>query len=327
MFNRQAQANLFPDAILEGRPYPLRGLVLVGANPLVTSPGARRLRRAYEKLDLLVTVDPFMTETGEASHFVLPAATFAEAAGVGTDERVMPEPLVPPQHQAWPDWKILFELARACGLGRYFPWPSLKEAMEAPASPYMLDPPHQPHPERPPGDRRAPPVYPTLSGKIELRSGILARFGIDPLPRWTPPRQAPSREFPWILVSGPRTRVYINSQFREIPSVASKLPRPFAEIPPQVAEPLGIQTGDRVVVVSPHGRIELPALVTDRVHPETVVLGGGWARANANLLIDGEALDPISGFPAFRSAVCRVEKASPGRRGRTARSAGRSGAS
>lgn len=308
MFNRQAQANLFPDAILEGRPYPLRGLLLIGANPLVTSPGSRRLRRAYEKLELLVTVDPFMTESAEASHFVLPAATFAEAAGVGTDEKVMPAPLVPPQHEAWPDWKILFELARASGLGRYFPWPTLKEALEAPAEPYMQDPAHQPRPERPEAERGTPPRFPTMSGKIELRSEVLARFGLDPLPRWKPPGATPTREFPIVLVSGPRTRMYINSQFRKIPSIASKLPRARAEIPPALAEPLGIETGDWVAVVSPHGRIELEALVTDRVHPETVLLGGGWSSANANLLTDGDALDPISGFPAFRSAICRLEK-------------------
>lgn len=308
MFNRQAQANRFAHAILEGTPYPLRALVLLGSNPLVTSPGARRLRRAYGKLDLLVTVDPFLTETGEASDYVLPAATFAEAAGVGSDETVMPEPLVEPQHEAWPDWKILFELARALGLGRYFPWPTLKEALEAPHVPYMQDPAHQPHPERPPEDRGAPPRFPTLSGKIELRSELLARHGADPLPRWTPPRAQTSREFPVRLVSGPRTRAFINSQFRSIPSIVQKMPRPFAEIPPALAGPAGIETGDRVALVSPHGRIELDALVTDVVHPETVRLQNGWATANANLLTDGDALDPVSGFPAFRSAVCRIEK-------------------
>ena len=308
IFNRQAQANLFAEAILKDEPYALRGLILIGANPLVTSPGARRLRRAYGKLELLVTVDPFLTESGEASHYVLPAATFAEAAGVGTDEKVMPAPLVAPQHQAWPDWKILFELARACGLGRYFPWPTLKEALEAPAAPYMLDPAHQPRPNRPVAERGTPPRFPTMSGKIELRSELLARFGLDPLPRYVPPSATPTPDFPIVLVSGPRTRMYINSQFRNIPSISSKQPRPIVEVPPQIAGPAGIRTGDRVAVISPRGRIELDAKVSDSVHPETVLLGGGWSSANANLLTDGDALDPVSGFPAFRSTICRIEK-------------------
>lgn len=311
VYNRQAQANLFAKAILEDDPYPLRALFLLGANPLVTSPGAKRLRRAYGKLDLLVTVDPFLTESGEASDYVLPAATFAEAAGVGTDERVMPEPLVPPIEGAWPDWKVLFELARAAGLGRYFPWPTLKEALEAPRRRFM------PSPEREVRrDAGAPRKYGTPSGKIELRSEVLARFGHDPLPRWTPPRHAPTPEHPHVLVSGPRTRAYINSQFRKIPSIAARMPEPYVEVPPAIAEPLGLRDGDWVAVISPHGRVELAARVTDRVHPETVVLPNGWPQANANLLVDGDDLDPISGFPAFRSAICRLEPLARDRRPR-----------
>jgi formylmethanofuran dehydrogenase subunit D len=63
----------------------------------------------------------------------------------------------------------------------------------------------------------------------------------------------------------------------------------------------------KVAVISPHGRVVFTAKVGDRVHPETVVIPHGWATANANLLTDAEVLDPISGFPGFRSGVCRVE--------------------
>jgi anaerobic selenocysteine-containing dehydrogenase len=62
-----------------------------------------------------------------------------------------------------------------------------------------------------------------------------------------------------------------------------------------------------VAVVSPHGRIEIRAVVTEDVHPECVVMPAGWAQANPNWLISHEKRDPISGFPAFRSGVCRVE--------------------
>jgi anaerobic selenocysteine-containing dehydrogenase len=51
------------------------------------------------------------------------------------------------------------------------------------------------------------------------------------------------------------------------------------------------------------------AQVTDQVHPEVVVVPGGWSEANANLLTEDQTLDPISGFPSFRSAVCRIEPA------------------
>jgi anaerobic selenocysteine-containing dehydrogenase len=309
VFNRQAQGMLFARAILEDRPYPLRALLVFGANPLVTLPGAERMRQAAERLSLLVTVDPFLSETAQRSDYVLPASTFAEAEAVEAgedDAKVARSGLVPPQHESWPDWKVLFGLARALGLGQYFPWTSFQEALEAPRVPYMVDEAHQPRPDpRPPGT--PPPRYSTPSGKLELRSRLLERFGYPALPDWQPPRARPSEEFPLLLVTGPRTRPYINSQFRQVPSISSKLPEPLAKLHPTAASAAGVRDGQEVEIVSPHGRVRMRVRVTERVHPESVVVPAGWARASANQLTDPEARDPISGFPAFRSLVCRVE--------------------
>ena len=109
-FNREAQGTLLARAILEDRPYPVRALVLVASNPLVTSPGSAAFARAADRLELLVSVDPFLTASGRRAHVVLPAATFAESEGVS-----------PPQHEAWPDWKVVFALARTMGLGALVP--------------------------------------------------------------------------------------------------------------------------------------------------------------------------------------------------------------
>jgi hypothetical protein len=38
-----------------------------------------------------------------------------------------------------------------------------------------------------------------------------------------------------------------------------------------------------------------------------VVVPAGSAEASANRLTTTEGLDPVSGFPAFRSVACRVE--------------------
>lgn len=309
VFNREAQGVLFPRAILEDKPYPLRALVCFASNPLVTQPASARWREAARRLSLLVSVDPFLSETGAQAHYVLPAATFAEAPSVDPgdqDTRVQQSSLAPPQHQSWPDWKILVELARALGLGAYFPWSSFREAQEAPRKPYMRDPARERWPMPMPAGT-PPPRFATASGKLELSSQTLARFGYTPLPEWTPPATRPTPEYPLLLVSGPRTRVYINSQFRQIPSIRDKQPEPFVELHPEAARRCGVHDGAHVAVVSPEGRITLRARVTDRVHPEIAVLPAGWAVANANELTSPEGADPISGFPALRSQVCRVE--------------------
>ena len=181
VFNRQAQGNLYPQAILEGRPYPLRAVVFIGCNPLVTWAGGTRVREALGKLKLLVNVDPFLTATGEISDYVLPAATFVESSGPASESEFR-SAVVREQGEAWPDWKIVFELAWALGLGEYFPWKSMKEAQAAPRVPWMADPARQPAPV-PTTSSAEPPRYPTLSGKLELKSGLMERFGADPLPK------------------------------------------------------------------------------------------------------------------------------------------------
>ena len=295
MFNREAQGNLLARAILEDVPYPVRALVLVASNGLVTSPGSAAMARAAERLELLVSVDPFLTASGRRAHVVLPAATFAESEGV-----------VPPQHEAWPDWKVVFELARAMGLGAWFPWRSWAEAERAPR---VLVP---AAPELAPGFEpgSGPPAVGTPSGKIELASGLLARAGHPALPEWRPPSLRPSSEFPLMLVTGPRTRAYINSQFRQVARIRLLEPEPLLRVHPDAARAAGLEHGQRVVVVSPAGRVELRLSVTTEVRPDVAVMPAGWEEANANLLVDGERRDPISGFPAFRSAVCRLEAAS-----------------
>lgn len=305
-FNRQAQANLFANAVLEDDPYPLRGLLLWASNTLLTGPDTARNRKAFDKLDLLVVVDPFLTASAELADYVLPASTFAESPVVhGDADRVEKNALVPPQGGAWPDWRILFELARAAGLGRYFPWETFQEAWDAPRAPYMQDAKHQLMPQpMPPGT--PVPRFPTPTGKIELRSTILEAYGYPGVPVFEEP--APSdATYPLMLVTGPRTRVYINSQFHQVPSVAAKLSHPPVGLHPDTAQAYGIQDGANVTVVTAAGRITMVAAVSAAVLKNVVVVPNGWAQASANLLTQSKHLDPVSGFPPFRSLRCRVE--------------------
>jgi anaerobic selenocysteine-containing dehydrogenase len=295
VYNREAQGMLLARAILEDRPYPVRALVLVASNALVTSPGSADLARAAGRLELLVSVDPFLTASGRQAHVVLPAATFAEAEGVA-----------PLQHEAWPDWKVVFALARVMGLGAWFPWQSWEEARRAPRVPVPAAPELAPGFE--PGS--GSPRVGTGSGRIELASGLLAEAGQPALPEWRPPSLQPSPDFPLRLVTGARARAYINSQFRQIARIRLLEPEPLLRVHPEAARAAGLSHGERVAVVSPVGRVELRLAVTTDVRPDVAMMPAGWEEANANLLIDGERRDPISGFPAFRSGVCRLERVS-----------------
>jgi anaerobic selenocysteine-containing dehydrogenase len=308
VYNREAQGNLLARAIEEGRPYPIQALVMLASNPFVTGPGAPHLRRAAEKLALRVSIDPFLSGSGKLSDFVLPAATFMESPTVrGENGDVERGGVVALQHGAWPDWKILVELARRMGMGAYFPWDHLADALAAPAVPFKADPAHQPRPSLPAGAKAR---FPTPSGKIEFASALLRMAGQDPLPRWEPPEETPSEAFPLWLVTGPRGRAFINSQLHHLPSLEAKQLRPEIQLHPAAAAKAGVADGQKVNVVSPHGQLTLWARVREEVHPEAAVMPANFEDANANQLTTEAGCDPISGFPVFRSGVCRVEAVS-----------------
>lgn len=53
----------------------IRAVFVVGGNPLVSTPNGNRLTAAFESLDLLVSVDPYLTATSERADVVLPVAS------------------------------------------------------------------------------------------------------------------------------------------------------------------------------------------------------------------------------------------------------------
>ena len=86
-------------------------------------------------------------------------------------------------------------------------------------------------------------------------------------------------------------------------------PLPRIQINPADAEERDITEGDKVSISSPIGEINMYAWVTDIVAPSVVHVFHGWAEANVKELIPDTGLDPISGYPPFKSSLCEVRKA------------------
>ena len=63
---------LVPEEILIDHPERIRAVIVEGSNPLLSYSDSQRWREARERLDLLVVIDPAMTETAELADYVLP---------------------------------------------------------------------------------------------------------------------------------------------------------------------------------------------------------------------------------------------------------------
>src|SRR5581483_9218954 len=69
--------------IATDRPDRIRALVMLGANPVISSGGGGpRLEAALDKLDLFVALDLYVTETTKHAHYVLPVPTWYEREDV-----------------------------------------------------------------------------------------------------------------------------------------------------------------------------------------------------------------------------------------------------
>ena len=96
----------------------VRGMYIVGENPVVSFPESLATQEALSTLDFLVVQDLFLTETAKLADVVLPAASFAEKEGTFTNferrvQRV--RQAIEPIGGSLPDWQIIQRLAGEMG--------------------------------------------------------------------------------------------------------------------------------------------------------------------------------------------------------------------
>ena len=102
---------------------PVRAMIVVAGNPLLSIAGQERLRKAFEQLELLVVIDIYPTATAELAHVVLPAADMYErddinVVNIGTASQpyVQYTPaVVEPAADRRPDWWIAHRLLQQLG--------------------------------------------------------------------------------------------------------------------------------------------------------------------------------------------------------------------
>ena len=114
---------LVPEEIMIDHPERIRAVIVEGCNPLLSYSDSQAWRDARERLDLLVVIDPAMTETAELADYVLPTPCGYEKWEFTLFPKRYPEvhtqvrpPLVPPPGEALPEPEIYVRLAEALDL-------------------------------------------------------------------------------------------------------------------------------------------------------------------------------------------------------------------
>ena len=238
--------------ILEAEKGNLKALYVMGENPVrALSGGSSRVRAALENLELLVVQDILDTETTRLADLVLPGAAFSEKAGSFTnmEGRIQSfEPAIPLPGEAKPDWEILSLLGKR--LGSTDPYRSIQQVRFEIAS--------------------LVPGYMDLArsqGEVWVKEPSRSRlFGFS---AYSPvPIESPQEGYPYQAILG-TPRCHLGSGTRTARSARVREYAPEGEAQMSLADgtSLGIQEGETVAIVSPHGRIQRRMVLNERIGP------------------------------------------------------------
>jgi formate dehydrogenase len=303
----------------------LRALIVSAGNPLVSVPDPERLRAAFGKLDLLVSIDLFANETSRHADFVLPPTTWLERDDVPVAFLpffVRPfvqwtDAVVEPAGEAREEWRIVEALARELRIvpASVPPIRWLRRLGVSLTPQRMLDLMLRTGPARLSTARLRRHPHGLLLGE-SWKTGAQPPRRI----RWTPPeivaeidrleREPPPDD--GLRLIGLRQLRRHNSWMNDVPALARGAAPPALRMHPDDASARSIADGDVVNVRSATGELDVGVFVTDEMTPGTVALPHGHLEANSNALTaaGAAALEPLAGMSHLNGVPVEVRASS-----------------
>lgn len=304
----EAQSMHLPFQIFEEKPYPLKAMLAFGLNHRMW-PDPDFMAKALQKLELVVDVDLFLTDSAKYADLILPACSSLERSELrcyAEQYLIYTRPAIAPLYEARPDVDIICDLAGKLGLDD----PLLTAGYEA-CLDWILEPSGLtlaelkqypagmavPNPEKVAERKYRKAGFPTPSGKVEFKSLLLERYasshGYEALPIYHPPKYSPqatpdmARVYPFILNTGSRLPMFVHSRTFRLSWTRSLRPQPAADLNPDDARRLGIGQGDLIRLTTPKGTIIVRANLTAIVQPGVVHMYHAYPEADVNTLCQG----------------------------------------
>ena len=328
MFDEEGSFKHSRDAVISGKPYPVKGWFTYKTNPMQTGANRKKTIEMIRQLEFMMTVDITMSDTAWMADLVLPAPSYLEredpvSAFQGSSACsgiVIRDPVVGPMFESRPVFWILKELANRLDLAEHFDFtildfrkaqlkdlPHVQQALEKEGVYNEVLATH--------GVREGK-NFKTRSKKIELYVERYQENGIDPMPVYKPPVAVPEDHFR--IVVG--RNAYISQSSSTNNSLLYELePENTLWIHPKPAGKRAIRQGDRVEVKSAVGSGILKARITRETRPDTVYMDTGYgvlSRGLANVFGKGACIaeiledhaDDVSGNMAMHETFVTVRK-------------------
>ncbi len=279
-------------------------------NPFAQDFDRHKLERAFDSIDIVISVEQFFTETVANSDIVLPVTTLFEEWNVNVSYwhywLSINEQAIKPMHEAKSNLQIASLLSRTMNSMQKgsctFPEDAdeqvatAKEFTSATLKQFNLTR----WEDLLNGPRKsiiaAKPAwhdfsFKTPSGKYEFRSDLCAEHGHNALPVYVSPRKPYA---PYRLLT-PHTKFGIHSQFINLDWMLTIDPQPFVYLHPRLANLKSISEGDIVRVFNHLGEVILRAKLTRNVHADCLVMYeawyGGLINYNVQNCVDDQSAD------------------------------------
>ncbi len=301
-------ATEMPAAILAGS---LKGMWIMGENPVLSDPNSSHAKKALEQLEILVVQDIFLTETAELADVVLPAASFAEKDGTftNTERRVQRvRKALPPPGSAMDDLSIINQVTtRIIGNGSHTEMDAEATFAEItrcwPAMAGMTYDRLENGGLQWPCPDKEHPGTPTLHAH-----GFGCGKALFTVIDWIGPDETTDDEYPLVLSTGRVLYQYhTGTMSRRSEVLERSAPSPYVEMNPEDAEALRLEDGEVVQASSRRGTIKLPVRITSRVERGLVFIPFHYKEAAANLLTN-DALDPQCKIAEAKVCAVKIEK-------------------
>jgi anaerobic selenocysteine-containing dehydrogenase len=283
-------------AIAYSDPYPVRALITVSSNPMVTIPNTKLVYKALKSLDLYVVADYFMTPSAQLADYVLPSALWLERSFLWNYHNTTPliragevalPPSIPGKYDRRNDYDFWRGLGIRLGQEDYWPWDTVEDYYD-----YRLAPLGMTFKElvkkgkvitKESEYKKYEKIgFGTPTGKIELYSTVMEKLGYDPLPYYREPQESftrtpeLSKKYPLVLITGGRFHPFFHSEHRQVETLRKRYPWATMQIHPDTAKDLDLKDGDWAWIETQHGRVMQKVKTDKDLDPRVVHGQHGW---------------------------------------------------
>lgn len=334
----EASMPTLPEEILTPGPGRVRAFFVSGGNPVAALPDPDTSSKAFKALDLLVTLEPMMTETARLAHYILPPPVMFERpdstwtlewVNLSTPYAQYTPSIVPHPpgsqlcYESYALWSICKRLGKTIRFnGKHLDMNTAPSEEDLLA---MLTDGEIPHDELKATTTEGKMFNPAPQF-VEAGAGV-GRFDVMPddvkaeLKTYLDAKPAASSEFDLKLVSR-RMREVSNSTLQDLPGIKERVPfNPLCAHPDDLAR-LDLRSGDKVHVISPSGRIGAIIKDDDSLKRGVVSMTHGWGKlpdvkakyedvgvSIASLISLTEDCEPLQAMPRMSAIPVRIERA------------------